>query len=123
VTYQASKCLVGSGVLVRYPGPDRNRSSWIPATGGARGPQLQLTAEDEAFRTEVRAWLTENLSGEFAGLRGVGGPGREHEHFEQRLAWNRHLAASGWTCIGWPVVKCRPQVTPSFIVKKSWLES
>jgi alkylation response protein AidB-like acyl-CoA dehydrogenase len=89
-------------VLVRYPGPDRNRSSWLPATGGARGPQLQLTAEDEAFRTEVRAWLTENLSGEFAGLRGVGGPGREHEHFEQRLAWNRHLAASGWTCIGWP---------------------
>jgi alkylation response protein AidB-like acyl-CoA dehydrogenase len=63
---------------------------------------VQLTAEDEAFRTQVRAWLTENLAGEFAGLRGLGGPGREHEHFEQRLAWNRHLAASGWTCIGWP---------------------
>ena len=63
---------------------------------------MQLTAEDEAFRTQVRAWLTENLAGEFAGLRGLGGPGREHEHFEQRLAWNRHLAASGWTCIGWP---------------------
>jgi alkylation response protein AidB-like acyl-CoA dehydrogenase len=63
---------------------------------------VQLTAEDEAFRAQVRAWLTENLSGEFAALRGLGGPGREHEHFEQRLAWNRHLAASGWTCIGWP---------------------
>ncbi len=63
---------------------------------------MQLTAEDEEFRGRIRGWLTDNLSGEFANLRGLGGPGREHEHFEQRLAWNRHLAASGWTCIGWP---------------------
>jgi alkylation response protein AidB-like acyl-CoA dehydrogenase len=63
---------------------------------------VQLTAEDEKFRGRIRGWLTDNLSGEFAALRGLGGPGREHEHFEQRLAWNRRLAASGWTCIGWP---------------------
>ena len=63
---------------------------------------MQLTAEDEEFRGRIRGWLTDNLSGEFAALRGLGGPGREHEHFEQRLAWNRHLAASGWTCLGWP---------------------
>ena len=50
----------------------------------------------------MREWLERNLTGEFAGLRGQGGPGREHEHFEQRLAWNRHLAASGWTCLSWP---------------------
>jgi alkylation response protein AidB-like acyl-CoA dehydrogenase len=63
---------------------------------------VQLTAEDEEFRSQIRGWLEQNLSGEFADLRGLGGPGREHEQFEQRLAWNRHLAASGWTCIGWP---------------------
>jgi alkylation response protein AidB-like acyl-CoA dehydrogenase len=63
---------------------------------------VQLSAEDEEFRGRIRGWLEVNLAGEFAGLRGLGGPGREHEHFEQRLAWNRHLAASGWTCIGWP---------------------
>jgi alkylation response protein AidB-like acyl-CoA dehydrogenase len=63
---------------------------------------VQLTGADEQFRARIRGWLEENLAGEFADLRGLGGPGREHEHFEQRLAWNRHLAASGWTCIGWP---------------------
>jgi alkylation response protein AidB-like acyl-CoA dehydrogenase len=66
------------------------------------GSTVQLTATDEEFRGRIRDWLTENLTGRFAGLRGAGGPGREHEQFEQRLAWNRHLAASGWTCIGWP---------------------
>ena len=63
---------------------------------------MQLTAEDEEFRARVRDWLETNLAGEFADVRGLGGPGREHEQFEQRLAWNRHLAAAGWTCIGWP---------------------
>ncbi len=63
---------------------------------------MQLTAEDEEFRGRIRSWLAVNLSGEFAALRGLGGPGREHEYFEQRLAWNRRLAASGWTCLGWP---------------------
>jgi alkylation response protein AidB-like acyl-CoA dehydrogenase len=55
------------------------------------------------FRATVREWLADNLSGEFAGLRGLGGPGREHEAFDERLAWDRHLAAAGWTCLGWPV--------------------
>ncbi|MGI5169109.1 acyl-CoA dehydrogenase family protein [Spirillospora sp. CA-253888] len=57
---------------------------------------------DRAFRAEVRAWLEDNLSGDFAHARGLGGPGREHEAFEERLAWERHLAAAGWTCVGWP---------------------
>ncbi|UQS25900.1 acyl-CoA dehydrogenase family protein [Amycolatopsis thermalba] len=54
------------------------------------------------FRREVADWLADNLTGEFARLRGLGGPGREHEAFELRLAWERHLAAAGWTCVGWP---------------------
>ncbi|MCO1578750.1 acyl-CoA dehydrogenase family protein [Crossiella sp. SN42] len=57
----------------------------------------------DPFRRSVRDWLTANLTGDFAALRGLGGPGREHEAFEQRLAWDRHLAAAGWTCLGWPV--------------------
>ncbi len=63
---------------------------------------MQLTAADEEFRLRVRQWLADNLTGEFAGLRGAGGPGREHQAFTERLAWNRHLAANGWTCLGWP---------------------
>ncbi|WP_435120982.1 acyl-CoA dehydrogenase family protein [Amycolatopsis thermoflava] len=55
------------------------------------------------FRREVAEWLVDNLTGEFAALRGLGGPGREHEAFDLRLAWERHLAAAGWTCVGWPV--------------------
>ena len=57
----------------------------------------------EEFRAEVRDWLAENLVGDFAALKGLGGPGREHEAFEERLAWNRHLAKAGLTCLGWPV--------------------
>ena len=57
----------------------------------------------EEFRAEVREWLEDNLVGDYAALKGLGGPGREHEAFEERLAWNRHLAAAGLTCLGWPV--------------------
>ncbi|WP_063049331.1 acyl-CoA dehydrogenase family protein [Nocardia arthritidis] len=59
-------------------------------------------AQDERFAAEVREWLEENLNGDFRELRGLGGPGREHEAFDERLAWDRHLAAAGWTCLGWP---------------------
>lgn len=58
---------------------------------------------DERFRVEIRGWLDENLTGRFADLRGRGGSGREHEDFEARLEWNRHLASAGWTCVAWPV--------------------
>lgn len=64
---------------------------------------LTFSAEDEAFRAEVREWLEDNLVGDFAELKGLGGSGREHEAYTERLEWNRHLAASGWTCLGWPV--------------------
>ncbi|GLW98048.1 acyl-CoA dehydrogenase family protein [Microtetraspora sp. NBRC 16547] len=56
----------------------------------------------QSFREEVRDWLEANLTGEFADARGLGGPGREHEGHELRVAWERHLGAAGWTCLGWP---------------------
>jgi alkylation response protein AidB-like acyl-CoA dehydrogenase len=63
---------------------------------------LTESAEDSAFREEVRTWLAEHLVGEWRGLIGLGGPGRDHEAFDERLAWNRLLAEHGWTCVGWP---------------------
>jgi len=63
---------------------------------------VRSSPEDEQFRRRIREWLTDNLTGRFAALLGAGGPGREHEAHADRLAWNRHLAAAGWTCLGWP---------------------
>ncbi|HEX4016140.1 MAG TPA: acyl-CoA dehydrogenase family protein [Frankiaceae bacterium] len=64
---------------------------------------LRESANERSFRAEVREWLEANLTGTFADARGLGGPGREHEAFEVRAEWDRHLAAAGWTCLGWPV--------------------
>lgn len=61
-----------------------------------------MNPDDDAFREQVRAWLAEHLTGEWAHLVGSGGPGRHREAYEDRRAWNRHLAEHGWTCLGWP---------------------
>jgi alkylation response protein AidB-like acyl-CoA dehydrogenase len=58
--------------------------------------------DDESFRSEVRGWLAANLTGEFAGLIGTGGPGREHELVAERLAWERRLGEGGLIGLGWP---------------------
>jgi len=63
---------------------------------------LRFSAADEAFRAEARAWLTEALDGEFAVVRGRGGPGDEHSLFEERWAWEQHLGRHGWTGVAWP---------------------
>jgi acyl-CoA dehydrogenase len=64
---------------------------------------LNFTPEEERFRKDARAYLEDLLHGEFAEIRGRGGPGDEHSCFDERLAWERRLGADGWTCIGWPV--------------------
>jgi alkylation response protein AidB-like acyl-CoA dehydrogenase len=63
---------------------------------------LRFSDEDEAFRAEARSWLTEALDGDFANVKGRGGPGDEHALFDERLVWEHHLGASGWNCVGWP---------------------
>ena len=63
---------------------------------------LHFSAEDEAFRAEAREWLGAALADEFAVVRGRGGPGDEHALFDERLAWEQHLGAHGWTGVGWP---------------------
>lgn len=62
---------------------------------------LRFSEADEAFRVQARGWLTEQLEGDFAEVRGRGGPGDEHALFDERLAWEQHLGANGWTCVGW----------------------
>jgi alkylation response protein AidB-like acyl-CoA dehydrogenase len=63
---------------------------------------LRFSAEDEAFRDEVRRWLDAHLVGEYAELGDAGGPGREHEGFDIRRSWERLLGEHGWVGLGWP---------------------
>ena len=63
---------------------------------------LRFSDADEAFRAEVAQWLADHLVGEFARLRGRGGPGDEHVLLDERRAWERTMGAAGWTCVGWP---------------------
>jgi alkylation response protein AidB-like acyl-CoA dehydrogenase len=63
---------------------------------------LHFSEADEAFRQEIAQWLADNLTGEFAKLRGRGGPGDEHALLEERRAWERQLGDAGWNCVGWP---------------------
>ena len=65
--------------------------------------RLASEMTDDEFAAEFREWLDANLTGKFAELKGTGGPGSEHQFFAGRLEWERHMAASGWTCVGWPV--------------------
>ncbi|HVU73745.1 MAG TPA: acyl-CoA dehydrogenase family protein [Mycobacteriales bacterium] len=63
---------------------------------------LRFSESDEQFRAEVRDWLETSLSGEWKHVRGTGGPGSEHEHLQERAAWEKHLGAAGWIGIDWP---------------------
>jgi acyl-CoA dehydrogenase len=63
---------------------------------------LSPTPEEDAFRKEVRDYFDDALSGEFAVVRGRGGPGDEDAYVEERMAWERKIGADGWTCVGFP---------------------
>ncbi len=92
-----------------HVGSRRHREQSSMALVGCAAPpnrnaamDLRFSAEDEAFRAEARAWLTTKLEGEFAEVRGRGGPGDEHSLFEERLAWEQELGRAGWIGISWP---------------------
>ena len=71
-------------------------------------PEIPLRAAD------IRAWLREHLTGEFAPLVGAGGPGREHEQLDLRAGWERVLGAAGWIGLGWPAtVRRAARASPS----------
>jgi alkylation response protein AidB-like acyl-CoA dehydrogenase len=63
---------------------------------------LRDSGDDRAFRDEVRAFLDDGLGGDFRVVRGRGGPGDEDVLFDERRAWEKHLARHRWTCVAWP---------------------
>ena len=61
---------------------------------------LTYPPEAEAFRTEIHAWLVENLP------QGWFEPGffqSEDERKDFNQTWTAKLFAGGWICAGWPV--------------------
>jgi alkylation response protein AidB-like acyl-CoA dehydrogenase len=63
---------------------------------------LHFTPEQERFRADARAWLEDRLDGRFAKVRGRGGPGDEHELFDERWEWEQELGRDNWIGLGWP---------------------
>ncbi|MGI9642020.1 MAG: acyl-CoA dehydrogenase family protein [Acidimicrobiia bacterium] len=63
---------------------------------------FSLTADELAFKDEVRTWLEEHLVGEFADLRGCGGTGQEDIPPETQISWERELATGGWLGLDYP---------------------
>ncbi|WP_131746941.1 acyl-CoA dehydrogenase family protein [Frankia sp. Cppng1_Ct_nod] len=64
--------------------------------------QLRLGGPDREFRDELCGWLADNLSGDFAKHRGVGGVA-DDSFWELRIEWEKRLAADRWLNITWPV--------------------
>ena len=61
---------------------------------------LGFTAEEEAFREEVRTWLDRNLPAEWR-HGGVGGY-REDDDEDIQRGWQRRLHEGGWLKLAWP---------------------
>jgi len=61
---------------------------------------LNLTAGEQQFRDEFRAWLSANVPAEWAG----GGAGSEDraEYLQYLREWQRKLYDGGWAGISWP---------------------
>jgi alkylation response protein AidB-like acyl-CoA dehydrogenase len=56
---------------------------------------------EAAFRDEVRGWLADHLTGEFAELGGRGGPADE-AGWETRVEWEKLLGKDRWLGMAWP---------------------
>lgn len=57
-------------------------------------------AEVEQFRTELREWLSENLTHELVAARRP--TGRDDAAFEKLRVWNATMADAGWAAVSWP---------------------
>ena len=71
---------------------------------------LGFTADEEAFRVEVRDWLDLNLPAEWR-HRGVGGF-REEEETDLQRQWQRRLDEAGWLKLAWPKSVGGREATP-----------
>jgi alkylation response protein AidB-like acyl-CoA dehydrogenase len=61
--------------------------------------RLGFTAAEEEFRAEAADWLSAQMAGEFADIKGIT---TLTEKAERRKEWEQHLGEHGWGCIGWP---------------------
>jgi alkylation response protein AidB-like acyl-CoA dehydrogenase len=57
-------------------------------------------AEVEVFRTELRDWLSANLTSELIAVRRPSD--RDDAAFEMLRAWNQTMADAGWAAVSWP---------------------
>ncbi|OBA57418.1 acyl-CoA dehydrogenase [Mycobacterium sp. 1100029.7] len=57
-------------------------------------------AEVEQFRTELRDWLSENLTDELVAARRPSG--RDDATFEMLRGWSRTMTDAGWAAVSWP---------------------
>ena len=57
-------------------------------------------AEVEQFRTELRDWLSENLTDELVAARRPAG--RDDAAIEMLRAWSATMADAGWAAVSWP---------------------
>jgi alkylation response protein AidB-like acyl-CoA dehydrogenase len=71
---------------------------------------LGFTADEEAFREEIRTWLDLNLPAEWRG-RGVGGF-REDDETDLQRQWQRRLHEGGWLKLAWPLEAGGRAATP-----------
>ena len=59
---------------------------------------LEFSAEDNAFRAEVRAWLEENYPKDIAARQAEGDDLRK----DDVMRWHQILAKKGWAVPSWP---------------------
>ncbi len=62
---------------------------------------FRYTPEQEAFRTEVRSWITANIPGDYGSPAWAIPKGEKAQNAESR-AWGRKLYEGGWSGITWP---------------------
>jgi alkylation response protein AidB-like acyl-CoA dehydrogenase len=61
--------------------------------------RLGFSPKDEEFRVEAADWLTQEMAGPFADIRGITDLTSKPE---RRKEWEQRLAEARWSCIGWP---------------------
>ena len=61
--------------------------------------KLGFSKADEDFRRECADWLSGQMAGEFADIKGIT---TLTASAERRKQWEQQLAAHKWSCIGWP---------------------
>ena len=88
--------------LLGTPDEHRQAIAAMALEGVSPLPHRSLSDEDEAWRQRCRSWLEDNLSGEFAALRGRGWPGDMDSLIPERRAWDKRLDEAGFAGLNWP---------------------